>query len=296
MEGGRIVKAVSVKRQMWGRVFDSPIMLASGTAGFGKELPVMNSLSGAGAVVSKAVSYEPRPGNPPPRILETRFGLLNSIGLANPGVFHVLNETLPSVADLPCPLLINVVGETVEEFARVVEVLEKSSVHMGYEINVSCPNVSRGGALFGVDPDNVRDVAALVAGVSTKPFSVKLTPNGGNIVQAAEAAQEGGASAVTVCNTFLGMDIDWRTGQTILKRKVAGYTSPALLPLVIAKVHQVAQKVSIPVISSGGVSAGEDVLKLLAAGAEMVQVGTRLMRRPMAASELMAEMLTLLEQ
>lgn len=288
------MNAASLNRHLWGQEFQSPIMLASGTAGFGKELPAMNSLSGAGAVVSKAVTYEPRAGNPPPRILETRYGLLNSIGLANPGVFHVVNEILPSVSDLTCPLLINVAGESVEEFARVVEVLEGALVHLGYEINVSCPNVSQGGAAFGADPDTVRIVADLVSGVTERPFSVKLTPNGGNIVEAAVAAQEGGASAVTVCNTFLGMDIDWRTGQTILKRKVAGYTSPALLPLVIARVYQVSDAVSIPVISSGGVSSGEDVLKLIAAGAEMVQVGTRLMRRPMAASELMAEMRSLL--
>lgn len=290
------MNASSLNRHLWGQEFQSPIMLASGTAGFGKELSAMSSLSGAGAVVSKAVTYEPRAGNPPPRILETRYGLLNSIGLANPGVFHVLNEILPSVADLTCPLLINVAGESVEEFARVVEVLEGTPVHLGYEINVSCPNVSQGGAAFGADPDTVRIVAALVSHVTERPFSVKLTPNGGNIVEAAVAAQEGGASAVTVCNTFLGMDIDWRTGQTILKRKVAGYTSPALLPLVIARVYQVSDAVSIPVISSGGVSSGEDVLKLIAAGAEMVQVGTRLMRRPMAASELIAEMRSLLSR
>lgn len=281
---------------MWGVRFPSPIMLASGTAGFGKELLQFDCLRDTGAVVSKAVTLKPRAGNPPPRILETPMGLLNSIGLANPGAEYVLNDILPSLEGLPCPLIINVAGETIEEFALVVSILEGSPLHIGYEINVSCPNVAAGGRAFGVEPETVEKVASVTAAVTSRPFSVKLTPNGGDIVEAALAAEAGGASAVTVCNTFLGMFIDWRTGKTILKRRVAGYTSPALLPLVVAKVRQVSERVSIPVISSGGVSSGEDILQLLAAGAEMVQVGTRLMRRPWAASELMAEISSLLEQ
>lgn len=284
----------SIERSFWGMNLSSPVMLASGTAGFGEELLDLQCLSCAGAVVSKAVTWKPRAGNPPPRIHETPLGLLNSIGLANPGVHRVLSHVLPAVAELPCPLIVNVAGESVEEFADVVRVLEESPVHAGYEINVSCPNVASGGAAFGVDPRVVLRVARGVSGVTDRPFSVKLTPNGGDIVESALAAEQGGASAVTVCNTFLGMHMDWRTGKTVIKRKVAGYTSPALLPMVVAKVWQVSNAVSIPVISSGGVSAGEDVLQLLAAGADMVQVGTRLMRRPYAASELMAQMKKLL--
>jgi len=280
----------SVSRNFWGRDFNSPIMLASGTSGFGEELLDLQCLAGVGAVVTKAVSFQPRAGNPPPRLLETPFGLLNSIGLANPGVHHVLKHILPVAAGLPCPLLINVAGESVEEFADVVRVLEKSSAHLGYEINVSCPNVADGGAAFGVDPEVVLRVSRGVSRVTNRPFSVKLTPNGGDMVLSAKAAVKGGASAVTVCNTFLGMHMDWKTGKSVIKRKVAGYTSPALLPLVVARVWQVANAVSVPVISSGGVSTGEDVLQLLAAGATMVQVGTRLMRRPFAAAELMDEM------
>lgn len=280
----------AVSRNFWGLELDSPIMLASGTAGFGEELLDLQCLAGVGAVVTKAVSFKPRPGNPPPRLLETTYGLLNSIGLANPGVHHVLKHILPVASGLPCPLLINVAGESVEEFAEVVSILEDSSAHIGYEINVSCPNVAEGGAAFGVDPEVVLRVSEGVSRVTDRPFSVKLTPNGGDMVLSARAAVQGGASAVTVCNTFLGMHIDWKTGKSVIRRKVAGYTSPALLPLVVARVWQVANAVSVPVISSGGVSTGEDVLQLLAAGASMVQVGTRLMRRPFAAAELMDEM------
>lgn len=279
-----------IKREFWQKTFSSPIMLASGTAGFGEELIDLNCLADVGAVVSKAVTYKPRPGNTPPRLFETPFGLLNSIGLANPGVHSVVKNVLPVSSELSCPLIINVAGESVEEFAEVVKVLEQSNVHIGYEINVSCPNVAEGGAAFGVNPDVVLKVARGVSEVTEKPFSVKLTPNGGDMVQVAHAAVEGGASAITVCNTFLGMFLDWRTGKSIIKRKVAGYTSPALLPMVVARVWQISNAVKVPVISSGGVSTGEDVLQLLAAGASMVQVGTRLMRRPFAASELMSEM------
>jgi len=279
---------------LWGRKFDSPLMLASGTAGFGLELMKMGMLDGVAAVVSKATTLAPRDGNPPPRIVETGFGILNSVGLANPGVEYVVDEILPMAAGLPVPLLVNVAGEAREEFAAVVERLETSPVPMAYEVNVSCPNVAEGGKAFGASPEVVESVSRLVAGVSSRPFSVKLTPNEGDITESASAAEEGGAGAVTVSNTFLGMKLDWRTGRPALLRKVGGYSSPALLPLTVARVHLVSEAVNIPVLASGGVSGPEDVLELLAAGAAMVQVGTWLMRRPGAGSELMKGILDLI--
>lgn len=273
--------------KLWDREFVSPLLLASGTAGFGLELADLNCLEGVAAVVSKATTLEPREGNPPPRIIETRFGLLNSIGLANPGVREVVETVLPRASLLPVPLIVNVAGETAEEYVKVVEILETSPVPLGYEINVSCPNVEEGGRAFGASPDVVRRVSEMVARISRKPFSVKLTPNEGSIVEAAMAAQSGGASAVTVCNTFLGMKMNWKTGKTPLALKTGGYSSPALLPLTVARVHAVSAAIKIPVLASGGVSRAEDILELLAAGASMVQVGTWLMRRPSAALELM---------
>jgi dihydroorotate dehydrogenase (NAD+) catalytic subunit len=280
--------------RFWGREFDSPLILASGTAGFGLELARMECLEGAAAVVSKATTLEPREGNEPPRVVETRFGLLNSIGLANPGVERILSEVLPLAVGLPCPLILNVAGRTAEEFRAVVQRLEASPVPFGYEVNVSCPNVDAGGAAFGADPDVVGRISGMVREVTRKPFSVKLTPNEGSLVKAAVAAQDGGADGVTVCNTFLGMRLDWRTGRPLLDRGGGGYSSPALLPLTVARVHAASRSVSIPVMASGGVSCGEDVLELLAAGAAMVQVGTWLMRRPGAARELLAEVLELM--
>ncbi len=280
---------------LWSREFDSPLLLASGTAGFGLELMEMGCLEGVAAVISKATTLRPRKGNPPPRIVETRFGLLNSVGLANPGVEDVVTRVLPEASALPVPLIVNVAGETVQEFASVVERLETSPVPFGYEINVSCPNVSEGGVAFGASPSTVERVSRLVGQTSSRPFSVKLTPNEGSITESALAAQEGGAGAVTVCNTFLGMTVDWRTGLIPLERKVGGYSSPALLPLTVARVHLTCQVVDIPVLASGGVSRPEDVLELLAAGASMVQVGTWLMRRPWSGTELRDGILELLE-
>ena len=293
--GGDSLMDKPYKWTFWNREFDSPILLASGTAGFGLELMEQGFLDGAAAVISKATTLAPREGNPPPRIVETRFGLLNSIGLANPGVDEVLKTLLPQADDLPCPLIINVAGETVEDFPAVIERLEESPVPFGYEVNVSCPNVAAGGIAFGASPEIVERISILAKSVSSRPFSVKLTPNEGSIVESAIAAEAGGADAVTVCNTFLGMKIDWRTGKAPLKRNVGGYSSPALLPLTVARVFKTSSAISIPVLASGGVNRAEDILELIAAGAAMVQVGTWLMRRPDAARELRDSMVSLLD-
>ncbi|MFO7950158.1 MAG: dihydroorotate dehydrogenase [Candidatus Fermentibacteraceae bacterium] len=279
----------SLRCSLWGRTFGSPVMLASGTAGFGLELHRMGCLEGVAAVVSKGTTLRPRAGNPPPRVWETRMGLLNSIGLANPGVHHIVREVLPEADSLPCPVIVNVSGDTEEEFAEVVSLLEGSPVPFGYEVNVSCPNVARGGMSFGADPLVVERVSALVRSASSRPFSVKLTPNAGDMAETAMAACAGGADAITVCNTFLGMKVDWRTGRPAMRRGVAGYTSPALLPLVVASVHAVSEAVGVPVLASGGVSRAEDLLELMAAGAEMVQVGSLVLRRPCAAGELLRD-------
>jgi len=284
-----------IEASLWGRDFGNPLMLASGTCGYGTELLEAGLLGDAAALVTKATTARPREGNAPPRIADTRFGLLNSIGLANPGAEQVVESLLPEMAFAPCAVIVNVAGETLEEYRRVVGILERSEVHVGYEINVSCPNVSAGGMAFGTDPACVAEITRLVRSSTGRPFSVKLTPNGGDIVEAAKMAEGEGADAVTVCNTFLGMKLDWRTGRPVLSRGAGGYSSPALLPLVTARVWQVASAVGIPVIASGGVWWGEDVLELRAAGASMVQLGTAVLRRPSRISEILLEMRTLLE-
>ncbi|MBN1433386.1 dihydroorotate dehydrogenase, partial [Candidatus Fermentibacterales bacterium] len=278
----------------WGRRFETPVMVASGTGGFGLELRDMGCLDGVACIVTKATTLTPRPGNDPPRVCETRFGLLNSIGLANPGVEEVVGRVLPALQGIGCGIIVNVAGDTCEEFGRVAAELDRSPVPLGYEINVSCPNVESG-MVFGVDPRQVERVALTVREATSRPFSVKLTPNGGDMAECAAAAAEAGADAVTVCNTFLGMRLDWRTGRPVLPRGTGGYSSPALLPLVVARVHQVSRSVDIPVIASGGVWCGEDLLELLSAGAVMVEVGTLVMRDPWSPSRLVREAAELLE-
>lgn len=278
----------------WGIPMPGPVALASGTCGFGLELHEMGLLDDVAMIFTKAVTPEPREGNPPPRIYDTGMGLLNSIGLANPGLARVLSEILPKASVIPRPLVINVACESLDDFTRTVASLEASDVHAGYEVNVSCPNVEAGGMAFGVDPEAVGRVTRAVRSETARPFSVKLTPNGGDMIQAAKAAEAGGADAVTVCNTFLGMKIDWRTGRPALQRGVGGYSSPALLPLVVARVWQVSGAVGIPVIASGGVWRAEDVLELVRAGASLVQVGTGLLRRPALPSEIAARIRELL--
>lgn len=276
--------------------FRSPILLASGTCGYGLELLEAGALEGVGGLVTKATTLGPREGNRPPRIAETEYGLLNSIGLANPGAEAVLEEVLPRLEGFPCPVIVNVAGDTAGEFAEVVSRLESSEAHCGYELNVSCPNVETGGMAFGVSPPLVEEITRLARGRTARLLSVKLTPNGGDMLEAAAAAEAGGADAVTVCNTFLGMKIDWRTGAAALSRGTGGYSSPALLPLVVARVWQVSRRVAIPVIASGGAWTAESVLELMAAGASAVQVGTRVLREPFSPAGMHSRLLELVSE
>jgi dihydroorotate dehydrogenase (NAD+) catalytic subunit len=284
----------ALERDFWGRKCATPLVLASGTCGYGIELHRAGALSDVAFLVTKATTLRPREGNAPPRIADTGYGMLNSIGLANPGASAVVSGILPELAGVPCGVVVNVAGETLDEYRRVVSVLERSEIHLGYEINVSCPNVSAGGMAFGVDPACVAEVTRAVRSATSRPFSVKLTPNGGDIVESARMAEAEGADAVTVCNTFLGMKMDWKSGRPALSRWTGGYSSPALLPLVVARVWQISGAVRVPVIASGGVWSGEDVLELLSAGAAMVELGTCILRRPARASEIAIEMRSLL--
>ena len=283
-----IPTGASLRPGLWGRSYTSPLMIASGTGGFGLELSEMGCLEGVACVCTKATTLEPRPGNEPPRVYETRYGLLNAIGLANPGVREVLENILPALEGLASDVIVNIAGETIEEFSTVARMLDDSPVPIGYEINVSCPNV-RSGMAFGVEPSLVAKVATAVRSSTSRPFSVKLTPNGGDMVSAARAAEEGGADAVTVCNTFLGMSIDWRTGAPHLANGTGGLSSPALLPLVVARVSEVSGEVGLPVIASGGVFHGEDLLQLLSAGATMVEIGTVVLRDPWSPARILEE-------
>lgn len=252
----------------------NPILTASGTFGYGTEYAPYFDISRLGGVVTKTITLEPRQGNPMPRIAETPGGMLNSIGLANVGVERFLNEKLPALSDLNTAVIVNVAGNSVEEYRDVVATVDSHPRVDGYEVNISCPNVKKGGLAFGTDPAATCDVVSAIRKVTAKPVIVKLTPNVTDIVTVAKAAQNSGADALSLINTVLGMAINIYTGKPRLARGVGGLSGPAIKPVAIAKVYAVAQAVSIPVVGLGGIMTWQDAVEFMMAGADAVQIGT----------------------
>ncbi|MCD4828289.1 MAG: dihydroorotate dehydrogenase [Candidatus Cloacimonetes bacterium] len=250
----------------------NPVTVASGT--FGLESGDWYDLSRLGALVSKTITLEPRAGNQPPRLFETSGGLLNSIGLQNPGLEAFLRDELPLYAAVGPPLMVSFSAGTVDEFCRMVETMEKHEGIAGYEVNVSCPNVEREGMAFGTDAQVVYDLTRRLAALTQRELCVKLTPNVTDIVTIARAAQEGGATSLALINTLLGMAIDPETGHSRIARGVAGYSGPAIKPVAVACVWRVAQAVNIPILAMGGIAGWEDAVELIRAGACAVAVGT----------------------
>ncbi|MBU0687684.1 MAG: dihydroorotate dehydrogenase [Candidatus Margulisbacteria bacterium] len=252
----------------------NPVMVASGTYGYGKEFADYTDLNKLGALVTKTVTLKAREGNPPPRICETPSGMLNTIGLQNPGIEKFLKEAIPFLKKLKIPVIINIAGETIEEFAELAKILEKEKVVKGIEVNVSCPNVKSGGMAFGCDPDLVSKITKSVKKAVSAPVIVKLTPNVTDITLIAKAAEAAGADAITAINTVLGMSFDLKTGKPKLSRGVGGLSGPAIRPIAVRCVWQIAQAVKIPVIGVGGIMTSDDAKEFFLAGAKAVQVGT----------------------
>jgi len=255
-------------------VLPTPVCVASGTFGYGSEYEKLVDFSSIGAVFTKAVTLEPKAGNDIPRIIETPAGLLNSIGLANVGVEKFLTEKIPFLSQLSCMIIPNVAGSTEEEYVKVIERLESSSVFSGYEINISCPNVKKGVLAFGTDPKMVESLTKLLRKGTNKPLIIKLTPNVTDITVIAQAAEQGGADAVSCINTLVGMVIDINAKRTVLHAGTGGLSGPAIRPVGVAMVHKVGSAVSIPVIGIGGIMSAEDALQYFLAGASAVQIGT----------------------
>jgi dihydroorotate dehydrogenase (NAD+) catalytic subunit len=256
------------------KTMPSPVGVASGTFGYGGEYADITDFSAIGAIYTKAVTLQPREGNAVPRLKETPSGLLNSIGLANVGVKRFISEKWAFLSQLPCAVIPNIAGSTPEEYGEVLRILEQDTDVFGYEINISCPNVSHGGLAFGTDPDMVRSLSASLRSLTDKPLIVKLTPNVTDITAIAIAAQEGGADAVSCINTLVGMVIDTTTGKPVLPAGTGGLSGPAIRPVGVALTYRVARAVSIPVIGVGGIMSGDDALQYLLAGACAIQVGT----------------------
>jgi dihydroorotate dehydrogenase (NAD+) catalytic subunit len=263
----------------------TPVMTASGTCGYGLELTPYLDLSRLGALVVKGISLEPRPGNPPPRIVETSGGMLNAIGLENIGMKAFLTESLPRLGEHDTPVIVNILGETPEEYGTLVEEMSRHDGIDGFEVNVSCPNVRRGGIAFGSDPAMLESLVRFLREKTERPLIIKLSPNVTDIVDMARRAEAGGADGLTLINTIRGMSIDPETRKPHLATVVGGLSGPAIKPVALRMVWEVAQQVSIPVIGVGGVLSGEDAVEFLIAGASAVQVGTAHFRNPAACIE-----------
>lgn len=252
----------------------NPIMPASGCFGMGKEFGELYDLNQLGALITKAITLEPRFGNPTPRVAETPQGMLNAIGLQNKGLDTVCAEELSYYESFDVPLLANIAGSTKEEYEIVAQILSKQSVVSALELNISCPNVKEGGITFGTDPDIVFDLVQSVKKVSTVPVYVKLSPNVTDIVEIAKAAEAAGADGLTLINTLLGMRMNLKTRKPLLANGTGGLSGPAVLPVALRCVYQVAHATSLPIIGIGGISTVDDVLEFLMAGASAVQIGT----------------------
>lgn len=285
-------------------VMPNPVGVASGTFGYGEEYAALLDLSQLGALYTKAVTPEYRAGNPAPRLADTPAGMLNSIGLANPGLDAFITEKLPGLKARRCPVIVNVAGKTEDDYVRVLERLEAEEGIAGYEINVSCPNVAHGGLAFGTEPAQVerltrrlRDSLANRVGTSgRRPLIVKLSPNVTDITVIAKAAESGGADALSCINTLVGMVIDTKTKKPVLAMKTGGLSGPAIRPVGVAMVYKASRAVSIPVIGLGGITDADDALQYLLAGAVAVQVGTALFSRPEAPLEILAGIRAFMER
>jgi len=268
----------------------NPVMTASGTFGYGQEYAAYVDLNKLGAVVVKGLSLKPRPGNPPPRIMETAAGMLNAVGLQNIGVEAFLSEKLPFLRRFDTKVIVNIYGETYNEYAKVAQKLSSAEGIHALEVNVSCPNVKKGGLSFGADPKAAARVTRAVKDATSLPVIVKLTPNVTDIAAIAEAVEEAGADAVSLINTLAGLSVDIRTRRPHLKNVTGGLSGPAIKPVALRMVWEVARRVSIPVIGVGGIMTAEDALEFLIVGAKAVQVGTANFVNPLATVEIIEGM------
>tara|TARA_B100000674_G_scaffold363045_1_gene305696 strand:+ start:373 stop:1281 length:909 start_codon:yes stop_codon:yes gene_type:complete len=267
--------------------FNSPIIAASGTFGYGDEVKKFVDLSKLGCVITKSITLEPRIGNPSPRIFESESGMINAIGLANLGVEKFCIEKLPDLRNINTNFLISVAGSNFDDYVKVMEEIENcDGSHVGYEINISCPNVKKGGMEFGVDHKVTLKLTSELRKLTDKILIIKLSPNVTSIEKIALAAQDGGADAVSAVNTFVGMGINYRTGKMTLSTKFGGVSGPPIKPLALAKIHKIYNEVEIPIIGMGGISNFEDVVEFIRVGSTMVQVGTLNYRDPSLISKM----------
>lgn len=273
------MKDLSVK--VAGITFPNPVIAASGTYGFGEDYAPLYPLNKLGGISCKGTTMNEKPGNLPPRIAETTAGMLNAVGLQNPGVEVFVNHYLPELKKNGNVIIANIAGAELDDYRRIAQRLDSTDVDM-LELNISCPNVKQGGATWGTTCEGAAAVTKAVKSVTKKPVMVKLTPNVTNITEIAKAVEAEGADCISLINTLLGMRIDIRTKRPILHNNVGGFSGPAIFPVAVRMVWQVANAVNIDVVGMGGISTGEDAVEMMMAGAKAVQVGTAIFTDPYA--------------
>ena len=276
-----------MKVDLCGLTLDNPVIPASGTFGFGYEFAEIYDINILGTFSFKGTTKEPRFGNPTPRIAETPSGMINSVGLQNPGIDAVINEELPKLQKcFHKPVIANISGFSVDEYKYCCERIDKEDSVGIIEVNVSCPNVHNGGMSFGTSAEAAAEVTRAVKSVTTKPVFIKLTPNVTDIVSIAKACEDAGADGISMINTMLGMRVDLRTKKPIIANKMGGFSGSAILPVALRMVYQVYEAVKIPIIGMGGVSSAEDVIEMMLCGATAVQVGAANLIDPFACKKI----------
>ncbi len=288
---------VSLKTSLCGIELDNPLIPASGTFGFGYEFAEIYDINCLGTFSFKGTTIEPRFGNPTPRIAECERGMINSVGLQNPGVDKVISEELPKLRKcFHKPVMANVSGFSVEDYVKTCQKLDGEDIIGWFEVNVSCPNVHGGGMSFGVSPEAAAEVTRAVKAVTTKPVIIKLSPNVTDIVAIAKSCEEAGADGISLINTLLGMKIDLKSKKPVVANKMGGFSGPAIKPVAIRMVYQVYDAVKIPIVGGGGVSTAEDVIEMMLAGASAVEVGAANLVDPYACKTIIEDLPRVMEK
>lgn len=277
---------LDLSQELMGINFKNPVLTASGTYGFGFEYGQIIDVNQLGGIVTKGLTLEPRMGNPGVRLSETPSGLLNCIGLENPGVEGFINEYLPKMREIDTNFIANISGNTLDDYKMIAEQISKVREISALEVNISCPNVKAGGMAFGTDPEMVSKVTSIVKNASNVPVIIKLSPNVTDIKEMAKAAEEGGADGISLINTLLGMSIDINKKKPSLGNIFGGLSGPAVKPVALRMIWQVYQEVNIPIIGLGGISTWEDAVEFMLAGASLVMVGTSNFANPNAPLEI----------
>ena len=288
---------VDTKVTLSGLTLDNPVIPASGTFGYGKEFAEIYDINILGSISFKGTTAEPRLGNPLPRIAECPNGMINSVGLQNPGLKAVCEKELADMAEIyRKPVIANISGFSIEEYVECAKAMDKQPQVGIIEVNVSCPNVHNGGMAYGVLPESAAEVTRAVKAVTAKPVYIKLSPNVTDIVSIAKACEEAGADGLSLINTLLGMRIDINRRKPVIANKMGGFSGPAIFPVAVRMVYQVAKAVSIPVIGMGGVSSARDVIEMMMAGATALQIGAANLVNPYACKEIIEELPAVMEE